>query len=57
VKSFWQLLNDPMFSLGLAVSLVLVGWNLAYGSWVLGAIFTVLIFGAIAANVWKTRKA
>ncbi len=55
-KSFKQLLKDPNFAIALAIAFLLAGWNIQYGSWWVGAIFVILIMGAIILNVWKTRK-
>ncbi|MCK4328096.1 MAG: hypothetical protein KAW41_06565 [Candidatus Diapherotrites archaeon] len=56
MKSVSQLAHEPGFALALAAAFILAGWNLAYGSWWIGAIFLVLIMGSIGLNVWKTRK-
>ncbi len=54
-KSFWQLLKDPKFSLAFAFALIIIGWDLAYGSKVLGYIFSFLLAVVIALNLWKNR--
>lgn len=56
MKSFKQLLREPNFAIALAAAFIIAGWDLAYGSWWIGAIFVVLLMTAIALNVWKTRK-
>ena len=56
MKSFAELVREPNFGIGLAVAFLLAGWNLAYGSWLIGFLFLVLIMGSIGINVWKTRK-
>ena len=56
MKSFKQLLREPNFAIALAAAFIIAGWDLAYGSWWIGAGFVVLLMGTIALNVWKTRK-
>jgi len=54
-KSFVELVREPNFAIALAIAFLLAGWDLAYGSKILGGIMMVLIMGSILANVWKTR--
>ena len=54
MKTFFELLREPGFGLALAVAFILAGWNLAYGSWVMGMILMALIMGPIGLNLWFT---
>jgi membrane protein implicated in regulation of membrane protease activity len=56
MKSFKELLREPQFAIALAAAFIIAGWDLAYGSWWIGAIFLVLLMLSIGLNVWKTRK-
>ncbi|MCD6414344.1 MAG: hypothetical protein J7L23_01805 [Candidatus Diapherotrites archaeon] len=55
MKSFWTLVREPKFGLFLAMAFLISGYDLAYGSKLIGAIFLALIFGSIAINLWMTR--
>ncbi|MBN3037662.1 MAG: hypothetical protein JW834_04430 [Candidatus Diapherotrites archaeon] len=56
MKSFKELVREPRFAIMLAFAFLLAGWDLAYGSGVLGAVMVILLMAAIAANVWKTKS-
>jgi len=55
VKSFWQLLHEPGFALMMAFALLMIGWDLAYGTKVLGFALALILAVVIAVNVWRTR--
>ena len=54
-KSFWELLKEPRFSLAFAFALMIIGWDLAYGSKFLGYLMAMLLAVVIAVNLWKNR--
>ena len=56
MKSFGELVREPNFAISLAIAFLLAGWDLAYGSKILGGVFMLLIMGSILANVWATRR-
>ena len=55
MKSFWQMLHEPGFTLMMAFALLMIGWDLAYGTKVLGFAFMLILAVVIAVNVWRTR--
>lgn len=57
MKSISELVKDPGFAVSLAFAFMIAGWNLAYGSWIIGVIFLVLIMGSIFLNAWKCANA
>ncbi|MCD4739767.1 hypothetical protein K8R43_01095 [archaeon] len=56
MKSFFEMINDWNFALALIAAFLIAGYDLAYGTKIIGTIFLFLIMGAIALNIWKTRK-
>ena len=55
MKSFWELVREPNFGFYLAVAFLIAGYDLAYGTKIVGALFLALIFGSVAVNLWLTR--
>jgi membrane protein implicated in regulation of membrane protease activity len=53
-KSFFDLLREWKFSLSLAITLVLILWNLTYGEpWVGGVLLAILVV-VVAVNLYRT---
>jgi hypothetical protein len=53
-KSFFDLLREWKFSLSLAIALVLVLWNLAYGEPWIGMVLLAVLVAVIAVNLYRT---
>jgi hypothetical protein len=56
MKSFWELVQDWNFAMALTMAFLIAGFDLAYGTKILGASFLLIIMGAIALNLWKTGR-
>ena len=55
MKSVFELAKDWKFAMMLAFAFLLAGWNLAYGSKVIGYIFFILLVVPIALNIYFTK--
>lgn len=56
MKSFFEMVHDWQFAMMLTVAFMISGFDLAYGTKIIGAVFLIILMSLIALNIWKTRK-